>query len=157
MKWSPGLPPGDGRSRVWLCENQGFLPLFCSGTEVSIVCSLHSSADRSHVQHRGQFSVREGVMEKYALAVGLPRRVPEEEEPASTDSELAERLALPWVETSWLPLQTSGRVWWTPRFCPAFTDLPKNSVSKPIFKTPGKVRQARATLLSYFLYINKEI
>lgn len=49
-----------------------------------------------HVQHRGQFSsAREGVMEKYALAVGLPRRVPGEEEPASTDSELAERLVLP--------------------------------------------------------------
>lgn len=49
-----------------------------------------------HVQHRGQFSsAREGVMEKYALAVGLPRRVPGEEESASTDSELAERLVLP--------------------------------------------------------------
>ncbi|CAO2628101.1 hypothetical protein LEMLEM_LOCUS19826 [Lemmus lemmus] len=33
-------------------------------------------------------------MEKYALAAGLPRRVPGEEAPASTDSELAERLAL---------------------------------------------------------------
>lgn len=91
-----GPPPGDGRSRMWLCENQGFPPLFCSDTEGSIVCSFYSSADRSHVQHRGQFSsAREGVMEKYVLAVGLPRRVSGEEVPASTDSELTERLALP--------------------------------------------------------------